>query len=148
MENIYYHKRPAIQEHNVSADKDMLAIRRRRRQLPFKIDGNSINPSPQTGRQRAPKFQLPFQAGRQSIPLCESRRQVSAMALVPAMHNLVIAVIVPMPITMPFMAVLFVTVTVTLSIIIMIMIPVFVAMFIVTAPVSMIFMLGKNHAGA
>src|SRR5713101_7028609 len=144
MENIYYHKRPAIQEHNVSADKDMLAIRRRRRQLPFKIDGNSINPSPQTGRQRAPKFQLPFQAGRQSIPLCESRRQVSAMALVPAMHNLVIAVIVPMPIPMPFMAVLFVTVTVTLSIIIMIMIPVFVAMFIVTAPVSMIFMLGKG----
>ena len=46
MENIYDHKRPAIQEHNVSADKDMLAIRRRRRQLLFKIDGNSINPSP------------------------------------------------------------------------------------------------------
>ena len=46
MENIYYHKRPAIQEHNVSANKDMLAIRRRRRQLPFKIDGNSINPAP------------------------------------------------------------------------------------------------------
>jgi hypothetical protein len=45
MENIYYHKRPAIQEHNVSADKDMLAIRRRRRQFPLKIDGNSINPS-------------------------------------------------------------------------------------------------------
>ena len=46
MENIYYHKRPAIQEHNVSANKDMLAIGRRRRQLPFKIDGNSINPPP------------------------------------------------------------------------------------------------------
>jgi len=46
MENIYYHKRPAIQEHNVSADKDMLAIRRRRRQLAFKVDGNSIDPSP------------------------------------------------------------------------------------------------------
>ena len=46
MENIYYHKRPAIQEHNVSANKDMLTIGRRRRQLPFKIDGNSINPPP------------------------------------------------------------------------------------------------------
>jgi hypothetical protein len=46
MENIYDHKRPAVQEHNVSADKDMLAIRRGRRQFPFKIDGNSINPSP------------------------------------------------------------------------------------------------------
>jgi len=46
MENIYYHKRPAIQEHNVSANKDMLAIGRRRRQLPFKIDGNNINSSP------------------------------------------------------------------------------------------------------
>src|SRR5713101_6284951 len=142
MENIYYHKRPAIQEHNVSADKDMLAIRRRRRQLPFKIDGNSINPSPQTGRQRAPKFQLPFQAGRQSIPLCESRRQVSAMALVPAMHNLVIAVIIPMP--MALMAVLFVTVALS----IVIVISVFVAIFIVTAPVSMTFMLGKSNAGA
>jgi hypothetical protein len=46
MENIYYHKRPAIQEHNVSANKDMLAIRRRRRKLPFKIDRNSINSPP------------------------------------------------------------------------------------------------------
>jgi hypothetical protein len=46
MENIYDHKRRAIQEHNVSADKDMLAMRRRRRQLPFQIDGNSINPPP------------------------------------------------------------------------------------------------------
>ena len=46
MENIYYHKRPAIQEHNVSANKDRLTIGRRRRQLPFKIDGNRINSSP------------------------------------------------------------------------------------------------------
>jgi hypothetical protein len=46
MENIYHHKRPAIQEHNVSANKDMLTIGRRRRQLPFKIEGNSINPRP------------------------------------------------------------------------------------------------------
>src|SRR6267142_942748 len=122
MENIYYHERLAIQEHNVSANKNMLTIRRRRRQLPF---------------------QLPFQSGRQLILLCESRRQVFPMALVPAMHNLVIAVIIPMPIA--FMAVLFVTVT--LSIIVMIMIFVLVAMFM-TTPVSMIFMLGKSHAGA
>jgi len=46
MENIYDHKRAAIQEHNVSPNKDMLTIGRRRRQLPFKIDGNSINPRP------------------------------------------------------------------------------------------------------
>jgi hypothetical protein len=46
VENIYYHKRPAIQENNVSTNKDMLAIGRRRRQFPFKINGNSINPSP------------------------------------------------------------------------------------------------------
>jgi hypothetical protein len=45
---------------------------------------------------------------------------------------------------MAFMAVLFVTVA--LSIIIVIF--VFVAIFIVTAPVSMTFMLGKSHAGA
>jgi hypothetical protein len=148
MENIYYHKRPAIQEHNVSADEDVLAIGRRRRQLPFKIDGNSINPSPETGRQRATKFQLPFQSRRQSIPLCETRRQVSPMVLVPAMHSLVIAVIIAMPMPMAFVAVLFVTVTVTVTLSIIILIPVFVAMFIVTAPVSMIFMLGKGHAGA
>src|SRR6266403_38484 len=142
MENIYYHKRPAIQEHNVSANKDMLAIRWRRRQLPFKIDGNSINPPPETGRQRAPKFQLPFQARRQSIPLRESRRQVSPMALVPAMHNLVIAVTISL--AMPFMAVLFVAVTLSIVIIIF----VFIAILIVTAPVSMTFMLGKSHASA
>jgi hypothetical protein len=58
------------------------------------------------------------------------------MALVPAMDSLVIAVIIPMA----FMAALFVT----LSIIIF----VFVAMLIATAPVSMTFLLGKNHAGA
>jgi hypothetical protein len=46
MENIYDHKRPAIQEYNVATNKDMLTIGRRRRQLPFKIDGNSINPRP------------------------------------------------------------------------------------------------------
>ncbi len=32
MENIYYHKRPAIQEYNVSANKNMLTIGTRRRQ--------------------------------------------------------------------------------------------------------------------
>jgi hypothetical protein len=58
------------------------------------------------------------------------------MLLVPAMHILVIAVIIPMA----FMAVLFVT----LSIIVF----VFVAMLIATAPVSMTFLLGNNHAGA
>ena len=58
------------------------------------------------------------------------------MILVPAMHSLVIAVIIPMA----FMAVLFVT----LSIIIF----VFVAMSIATAPVSMTFLLSNNHAGA
>jgi hypothetical protein len=58
------------------------------------------------------------------------------MLLVPAVNILVIAVIIPMA----FMAVLFVT----LSIIIF----VFVAMLIATAPVSMTFLLGNNHAGA
>jgi hypothetical protein len=70
------------------------------------------------------------------------------MALVPAMHNLVVADIIPMPMPMPmvFIAVVFVAVAVTLSIFIVIF--VFGAMFIVTAPVSMTFMLGKSHAGA
>jgi len=64
------------------------------------------------------------------------------MALIPAMHNLVIAVIIAVP--MAFMAVLFVAVTLSIVIVVF----VFVAMFIVTAPVSMTFMLGKSHAGA
>jgi hypothetical protein len=68
------------------------------------------------------------------------------MALVPAMHNLVVADIIPMPMPMVFIAVVFVAVAVTLSLFIVIF--VFGAMFIVTAPVSMIFMLGKSHAGA
>jgi hypothetical protein len=58
------------------------------------------------------------------------------MVLVPAMHNLVIAVIIPMA----FMAVLFVTLAIVIF--------VFVGMFIVTAPVPMTFLLGENHAGA
>jgi len=67
------------------------------------------------------------------------------MALVPAMHNLVIAVIVPMPMPMALMAVVFVAVAVTLSISIAIF--VFVAMFIMTTPVSMT-LLGENNTGA
>jgi hypothetical protein len=72
------------------------------------------------------------------------------MALVPAMHNLVVADVIPMPMPMPMVliAVVFVAVAVTLSIFIVIVIFVFVAMFIVTAPVSMTFLLGKSHAGA
>jgi len=67
------------------------------------------------------------------------------MALVPAMHNLVIAVIVPMPMPMALMAVVFVAVAVTLSISIAIF--VFVARFIMTTPVSMT-LLGENNTGA
>jgi hypothetical protein len=68
------------------------------------------------------------------------------MALVPAMHSLVVAVIIPMAfMPMAFMAIAFMTVVfVTLSIIIL----VFAAMLIATAPVSVTFLLGKNHAGA
>jgi hypothetical protein len=66
------------------------------------------------------------------------------MALVPAMHNLVVADIIPMPMPMVLIAVL--SVAVALSSVIIIF--VFVAMFIMTAPVSMIFMLSKSHAGA
>jgi hypothetical protein len=68
------------------------------------------------------------------------------MALVPAMHSLVVADIIPMPMPRVFIAVVFVAVAVTLSIFIVLF--VFGAMFIVTAPVSMTFMLGKSHAGA
>jgi len=70
------------------------------------------------------------------------------MALVPAMHNLVVADIIPMPMPMVFIAVVFVAVAVAVTLSIFIVIFVFGAMFIVTAPVSMIFMLGKSHAGA
>jgi len=65
------------------------------------------------------------------------------MALVPAMHNLVIAVIIAMPTPMAFMAVLFVAVTLSIVIVIF----VFGAMFVVTAPVPMT-LLGKNHTRA
>jgi hypothetical protein len=58
------------------------------------------------------------------------------MLLVPAVNILVIAVIIPMA----FMAVRFVTLSIILF--------VFVAMLIATAPVSMTFLLGNNHAGA
>jgi multisubunit Na+/H+ antiporter MnhG subunit len=59
------------------------------------------------------------------------------------MYDLVIAVIIPIPVPMAFMAVFFVAVTPAIIIVIF----VFVAMFIVTAPVSMA-LLGKNHTGA
>jgi hypothetical protein len=63
------------------------------------------------------------------------------MALVPAMHSLVIAGIIPMAfVPMAVMAVLFVTLPIIIF--------VFVAMLIATAPVSMTFLLGKNQAGA
>jgi len=71
------------------------------------------------------------------------------MALVPAMHNLVIAVIVPMPMPMALMAVVFVVVAVAVAVTLSISIAifVFVAMFIMTTPVSMT-LLGENNTGA
>jgi hypothetical protein len=62
------------------------------------------------------------------------------------MHNLVVADIIPMP--MVFKAVVFVAVAVAVALSILIVIFVFAAMFIVTAPVSMTFMLGNSQAGA
>jgi hypothetical protein len=57
------------------------------------------------------------------------------MVLIPGMHNLAIPGVIPMTVA----AVRFVTVSITISLV--------VAMLIVTVPVSMTLVLGKNHAG-
>src|SRR5215472_10435513 len=92
MENRRYVIRPAIQQHHVAANYDVGAVRRRWRQLPFKLHGNRLDSLLQPGRKRAALYKLPFESRRQSVLLGKSRRKGVSVVVVPSSHSVAVMV--------------------------------------------------------
>src|SRR5579875_684565 len=81
----------------MSADEDMLAMRRRRRQYPHQIRRARLDASPEPWRQSSANHELPFQPGRQVVASGQSRRQtigIVALAIPMANGILIIAAII------------------------------------------------------
>ena len=92
MENVHNDIGPAIQQDNVSPNQYVLALRRRRRQLPFQILRTWLQPFLETWRKLAAPHKLSFQAWRQPVFLGEPWRKIALMAFVPSAN---VAVLVP-----------------------------------------------------
>jgi ABC-type multidrug transport system fused ATPase/permease subunit len=115
VKNIHNQKRSAIEQNNVAADHNVLAIRRRRRKVPLEIVGATHNFFPQSGRQRAPHYELTLKTGRQPITLGQARRQVFVVLAIPASH--LVAVVVGIRLTVAIFIVAF---TVSVAVIVVI----------------------------
>src|SRR6267154_6609884 len=72
----------------------MSAVGRRRRQSSFEFFRTGLEPFLQSGRQRPAANELLFQAGRQTILLCEPGRQLVPMPVVPSAQLLTIAILI------------------------------------------------------
>jgi hypothetical protein len=94
MDNVDDEIRPAIQQHDVPANDDMRAIRRRRRQPPFQFFRTRLNALLQSWRERAAAHQLLFQSRRQAISFCKSWREITGMMIVPIAHSFAVAVLI------------------------------------------------------
>jgi hypothetical protein len=94
MKDVEDHVGPLVQQHDVSANDDVGAIGRRRRQLPFEFRREGLNFLLQAWRERPATNELPFQTGRQLISLRKSGRQIRAMLYVPVPHFFPVAIAV------------------------------------------------------
>jgi hypothetical protein len=86
VENIQYYIRPAIQEHNMTADRYVGAVGRRRRQSPFEVRRAGLDFFLQAGRKSPTPDKLPFQTWWQLIALGQTGRQSITMVCVPVPH--------------------------------------------------------------
>jgi hypothetical protein len=84
VEDVENNLRSAIHEYDVSSNHNAFAIRRRRRQSAFQIDGNDGNVRLQRGRKLGMNLQLSLQTGWQSISLGQSWRKMPVITGVPA----------------------------------------------------------------
>jgi len=92
VKHIHYQERSAVEQNDMPANQDMLAIRRRRRQMPLQVPGTNHNLRSQPGRQSATHHQLALQPRWQAITLGQTWRQVLIVFAVPAAHLVAIVV--------------------------------------------------------
>src|SRR5579863_4018429 len=78
---------PAIQQNNMAANHNVLAVRRWRRQLPFQFHGQWLDAFLQTWRQGASFGELPFQSRWQSVFLGQPRGKRVLVVVVPGAHS-------------------------------------------------------------
>ena len=117
VENVQHHGCASIQQHDIAANHKMRISNRRRRQTLFQFLRASNHLLPQSWRECSAHDELSFQAGRQLVPLSQTRREVVAMFMVPATYFVAIAITVVM--TVPVfvaIAVFVVTATVTVTV--------------------------------
>jgi hypothetical protein len=125
VKHIHYHERSAIEQNNVAADHDMLAIRRRRRKMPLQVARTNHNLRSQTRRQRAANHQLALQSRWQPIALGQARRQMVMVLAVAASHLVAVVIGIRMSVVV-FIVVFIVAFSVTVPMIVVIVPIVFV----------------------
>jgi hypothetical protein len=101
MKNIHYQKRSAVEQNNVAADYHVLAIRRRRRQLPLQVARTMHNHSSQAGGQSAADDQLALKTGREPVTPGKSGRQMIMVLPIPTPHFVAIMVGIRMTVPVP-----------------------------------------------
>jgi len=94
MENSQDHGGLAIQQHQVAADDDVLAIRRRRREFANKFDRRRLDPLAQSRREGAAFNELPFESRRQLVSLGQAGRQMVLMIGVPRAKHFAVVIVV------------------------------------------------------
>jgi len=115
VKNIHHHKRSPIEQNDVAADHDVLALRRRRGEAALEVLRAAHNLFLQSGRQSAAHYELALESGRQAIALGQAWRQVLIVLAVPASHF--VAVVIGIRITTVILSMAF-TVSVAMIVVI------------------------------
>jgi hypothetical protein len=83
MENIDHYVRPAVQQHDVTANEHVSAVRGRRWQTLFEVWRTGLDALLQPWRERAAPHELPFESRRQLVSFGKSRRQIVLVVVIP-----------------------------------------------------------------
>jgi hypothetical protein len=92
VKHIHDEQRFAIEQDNVAADHDVLAIRWRRRKTPLQIFGTTDDSLLQSRRERATHDQLALKTRRQPIAFRQTRRQMFIVLAIPAAHLIAVMI--------------------------------------------------------
>jgi hypothetical protein len=93
-DDVQNHMRSAIEQNDVSADQDVVAVGRRRWQMADKFLGAGTNFPHQARRKRAAHSELARQSRWQLVALGEPGRKMIVMVAVPGMHPIPILIAV------------------------------------------------------
>jgi hypothetical protein len=143
MKHIHHHKRSAIEQNHVTADHDMLAIRRRRWKVALQISGTMHNFRPKSWRQSAADDQLALKARWQSITLGQAGRQMLIIRAVPASH--LVAVVIGIGATIVSAIMLAIVVFFVPSIMFTAMVLIVIVAIVLVVTVAMILRYRRGH---